>query len=366
MMRQEGASQHEVVVSVTAYTLCSSLAIVANKICISHVPLPGFIFVLQLLVTIAFIQLGRAFRLLEADDFTWSNVKTFIPYICSFVVSLYSNGRALATANIETVIVFRSMSPLCVCVLDWAFLGRELPSARSALALLGVVVGAIGYVRSDSQFGTLGIAAYKWVIINLCGIVFEMTYGKSLISGIKFSSPVWGSVLYTNALALPPMLLVALSTGEATRLADVELDEAGASWLIVSCVIGVGISWAGWNCRAKITATAYTLLGVVCKFISVFLNVLIWDKHATPTGLSMLMITMVCSTFYQQAPLRKEPQPQMAIDEEELEMLKVASSRSESKQRHTPRGKVAAKLMGNADLDETPHFGEPRALAVVD
>merc|ERR1712039_832138 len=73
-----------------------------------------------------------------------------------------------------------------------------------------------------------------------------------------------------------------------------------------------------------VTATAYTLLGVVCKLISVVLNVLIWDKHATPTGLCMLMLCMSCSAFYQQAPLRQEPTP--SKEEEEEDELKVMTS----------------------------------------
>merc|ERR1712060_776661 len=60
------------------------------------------------------------------------------------------------------------------------------------------------------------------------------------------------------------------------------------------------------NCRSKISATAYTLVGVVCKFISVLLNVAIWDKHATGTGLLMLSVCMLSSSLYQQAPMRSQ------------------------------------------------------------
>ena len=34
-----------------------------------------------------------------------------------------------------------------------------------------------------------------------------------------------------------------------------------------------------------VSATTYTLVGVVNKFITVLLNVLIWDKHSSPIGL---------------------------------------------------------------------------------
>jgi GDP-mannose transporter len=291
---------------------------VTNKVAIHHVPLPGIILTLQLAVTVGFILVLRFSNLIEVDKFSWNAVATFIPYICSFNLSLYSNGRALAASNIETVIVFRALSPLCVSVLDWLFLGRELPEMRSVLALLGLVVGAVGYVMADSQFAVLGFSAYKWVCLNLAGIVFEMTYGKKLISGVQFRSPVWGATFYTNALALLPMLATAVTAGEAGRLSSTVVDLRATCWLCVSCVIGVGISWSGWNCRSHVSATAYTLLGVVCKLISVILNVVIWDKHASPRGMLWLLVCLVCSAAYKQAPLRTEPAetPRKEFDEE--------------------------------------------------
>mmetsp|Transcript_72474 Transcript_72474/g.207917 ORF Transcript_72474/g.207917 Transcript_72474/m.207917 type:complete len:341 (-) Transcript_72474:146-1168(-) len=295
----------ESLLSVGAYMACSSMALVSNKVTISHFHTPASIFLLQILVTIGFIKVGQALSWLEADRLSWSNVKVFIPYICSFVISLYSNGRALANANVETIIVFRACSPVCVSVLDWMFLGRELPNVRSVCALLGVLGGAVGYVLCDSQFAMNGITAYFWVMTNLAGIVFEMTYGKRLISLVTFNSPVWGATLYTNTLAALPMLSVAVSSLEFKRFTPGEAhDVTGLLWLAVSCVIGVGISWSGWNCRSKISATTYTLVGVICKFVSVILNMLLWDKHATPVGMLMLSVCLVASSLYQQAPMR--------------------------------------------------------------
>lgn len=294
----------EVASSIFFYMVCSSMALVSNKVTITHLPVPASIFCLQIGVTILFVYGAQALRWIEVDKISWGNVKCFVPYICSFVISLYSNGRALASSNVETVIVFRACSPLCVSILDYLFLGRELPSWRSTAALMGVLAGAVGYVLTDSQFALNGVRAYFWVSLNLTGIVFEMTYGKRLISNIQFTSPVWGSVLYTNALALLPMFCMAASTGEPFRLGSLEVSFVGLVWLAMSCAIGVGISWSGWNCRSRITATAYTLVGVMCKFISVVLNMAIWDKHATLPGLGMLAICLISSTLYEQAPLR--------------------------------------------------------------
>ena len=101
-------------------------------------------------------------------------------------------------------------------------------------------------------------------------------------------SPVWGATLYTNFLAFVPMLIVALSTGEVEDMKQMDASQLSAvaiAWLVISCVIGVGISWSGWNCRNGVSATVFTILGVVCKILSVLMNMLIWNHHSTTPGL---------------------------------------------------------------------------------
>ena len=50
----------------------------------------------------------------------------------------------------------------------------------------------------------------------------------------------------------------------------------------------MGISFAGFKCQQVITATAYTIVGVMNKMLTVLINVLIWDKHASATGIASL------------------------------------------------------------------------------
>jgi hypothetical protein len=55
-----------------------------------------------------------------------------------------------------------------------------------------------------------------------------------------------------------------------------------------------------------VSATTYTLVGVVNKFLTVLLNVIIWDKHSTPLGIVAVCICLSAGLFYQQAPMRQE------------------------------------------------------------
>jgi GDP-mannose transporter len=64
--------------------------------------------------------------------------------------------------------------------------------------------------------------------------------------------------------------------------------------------------YTGWLCRGMVSATTYTLVGVVNKFLTVLLNVIVWDKHSSPVGLAAVCLCLLCGSFYQQAPRRDE------------------------------------------------------------
>lgn len=143
----------------------------------------------------------------QVDPIEWYKVKAYAMYIVAFVAAIYANMKALEASNVETVIVFRACSPIAVCVVEYLFMGRSLPSLRSTISLLIVSVGAMMYCVSDSQFKMEGFQSYYWVIVYFFLITFEMTYGKKLTSSVKMDT-VWGPVLYCNLLAAFPMFML--------------------------------------------------------------------------------------------------------------------------------------------------------------
>ena len=55
-----------------------------------------------------------------------------------------------------------------------------------------------------------------------------------------------------------------------------------------------------------VSATTYTLVGVANKFLTVILNILIWDKHSSKMGQVAVLGCLIAGSFYQQAPKREE------------------------------------------------------------
>ena len=192
-------------------------------------------------------------------------------------------------------------------MIEWAFLDRMLPSRKSTCALVALVLGAIGYLLADSEVKLQGVQAYAWLLLYLMVISCNLTYGKLVTSRVTFESPVWGLSLYTNLLSCPWMVLLGVFNEEVFEIDRFQATSKSLAALAVSSAIGIGISWSAWNCTRMLTATTYTLIGVLCKLLSVLVNVMMWDKHASPLGIAWLVVCICAGTLYEPAPIRPTP-----------------------------------------------------------
>lgn len=98
----------------------------------------------------------------------------------------------------------------------------------------------------------------------------------------------------------------------------------------LSCMFGLAISFFGFSCRRAISATGFTVLGIVNKLLTVVINLIIWDKHSTFVGTVGLLICMVGGILYQQSASNK---PKAATDvkvqesqEEQQKLLEMQSN----------------------------------------
>lgn len=239
--------------------------------------------------------------------------------------------KSLSLSNVETVVVFRALSPCLVAVLDVLFLGREYPNPRSWGALALIVLGAVFYASFDAQFQTQGLSAYFWPTAYLFIICFEMCYGKKIIKSVDLKTKA-GPVLYTNLLGLPPMLFFASLGGEYSSFASSDAFHKVVSsfplilLLLLGCVAGTGIGFSSWWCRDKVSATSFTLIGVLNKCLTIMLNCMIWDQHAAPGGLMGLCLCLVGGTLYQQSPMRVKKDNESAKPEDDEELVQFIES----------------------------------------
>ena len=178
-------------------------------------------------------------------------------------------------------------------------------------------------------------------------ICFEMTYGKYIISTVQMKNKVWGAVLYTNTFAIVPTLFLGFGVfGEAEKWGTFKWSTGALAALLVSSLIGISISYAGFNCRDKISATSFTVVGVMNKILTgtslpallcliaplllplVTINVSIWDKHASAMGILSLFICLAGGVLYKQAPLRSKTEETPSATKDPAEVAPMLKSES--------------------------------------
>ena len=76
-----------------------------------------------------------------------------------------------------------------------------------------------------------------WGVLRYFLLCFQMTYGKVLLQNVKLDT-VWGPVLYTNLLSIPPTIVLAVILGDFKKMETAEASENANLWVSLSCVVG--------------------------------------------------------------------------------------------------------------------------------
>ena len=281
----------------TGYMITSSSLLVINKVALVAFPYPAVVTALQYLATAVF-----AYAVLlsskEGAKLDMAKFKAFILAALIFYLCIYANTMTLKGANVETVIVFRALVPLLAAIADRVTRKTPLPSLQGWAAIGLIIVGAAGYAATDSAFEA---STYTWAVMYVGLMAVDAVYGKHLVGSLGLNT--WGLMLYNNvgALGFFPVALVA--SGELSDVAEA-LKVVPAFWSVVlpvgmSCVAGCAISFFGFSSRTLVSATGFTVIGVLNKIFAVLLNVMVWDKHATAIGMFFISLSILGGVWFQ-------------------------------------------------------------------
>lgn len=286
--------------AVILYGFCSSTLLVINKVAMWMLPDASFILFCQFLSSSLAVRILKCFRPdMDIELLTWEKAKPFAVATAVFYMCLLSNTKALQSVNVETVIVARSCSPIAVALLEHVSLGRELPSPKGLAALTSIALGAVVYVVGDKGFQVHG---YMWLSVYFVFIVIEMVFVKFIVETIPMST--WTRVYYNNTLSLPLAIISTLILGDS-KFMSVSWNVGTVVAIGLSCVVGVAISYAGFNLRKLVSATSFTVVGVICKLLTVFLNDVIWSQHSNVVGHIGLLICIGSGYWYEQSKRKK-------------------------------------------------------------
>lgn len=301
-LRAHGAHQPlaQLHAAIAYYALCSSLLLITNKIALVLLPAPTVLLAIQLWTTVFAVYAFACLNIVQVKSLRCSTAVAFAPVVVCFLGTLFANAKVLQYSNVETFITFRSSTPIVLCICDYVFLGRRLPSLRSAICLIGLLVSSAGYALFDHAFD---VRAYGWLAVwYMCFTGYEVVV-KHTCDSIPLDN--WTRVLYTNAMAGGMLLLAMPVAPKDYNIArSVTWNVASVSVIACSCVFGIGASHSAYVMRSMCSATLSAVVGIVCKVVTVAINMIIWDKHASGLELAFLAIGLISGAMYRQAPMR--------------------------------------------------------------
>ena len=303
-----------VVAKVCLYAASSSVLLVLNKISITAVPNATLLLFVQLLSTALFIILPGLFGVVEVDMFpSKSTVNAYLSVATVFLATIYSNFQVIHSIGVNSFIVLRCGTPLLITYLDWIFLGREFPRGTSLLPLFGIFICASAYsflklsehssIEAPPQ-GRSSLVAGIWSFVWFSSFILDMVYIKYVVHAYPCSG--LERTLYQNVLALPLLLLSSVFEPPYTSPAALSHDTKAITAVILSCIAGTALSYTGMSLRSDLSATSFTILGIVCKIASSILNELLVAAEQNKATLFCLVGVIISSAFYRQAPKRTQ------------------------------------------------------------
>ncbi|XP_021732534.1 GDP-mannose transporter GONST3-like [Chenopodium quinoa] len=312
------------------YCLSASLLSIINKWAVMKFPYPGALTALQYFTSAAGVLVCGQLKWLEHDPLDLMTMWRFLPAAIIFYLSLFTNSELLLHANVDTFIVFRSVVPIFVAIGETLFLHQPWPSLKTWASLVTIFGGSVIYVMTDYQFTVM---AYTWALAYLVSMSIDFVYIKHVVMTIGLNT--WGLVLYNNLEALLLFPLELFVMGELKKIKhDISDESEWHSFSVIlpvglSCLFGLSISFFGFSCRKAISATGFTVLGIVNKLLTVVINLVIWDKHSTFVGTVGLLVCMLGGVMYQQSTSKPKPvkaaEPQES-QEEEQKLLEMQSN----------------------------------------
>ncbi|KAL2936533.1 hypothetical protein RDABS01_000355 [Bienertia sinuspersici] len=175
--------------------------------------------------------------------------------------------------------------PIFVAIGETLFLHQPWPSLKTWASLATIFGGSVIYVMTDYRFTVM---AYSWALAYLISMSIDFVYIKHVVMTIGLNT--WSLVLYNNLEALLLFPLELFIMGELKKIEhDISDDSDWYSFCVIlpvglSYLFGLLISFFGFSYRKAISATGFTVLGIVNKLLTVVINLIIWDKHSTYVG----------------------------------------------------------------------------------
>ena len=296
-----GVADHtNLVLSCSFYLVSSAGMSVFNKLAVNALPLPITLVIIQMAFTVGVLALSwKTVRVGSwRDALRWGLTVPFL-----FSAMLVSSMFAFEHNTLGTVVVCRNIAPMFTLMIERMFRVPITVTTETILALLTILLGVVLY-----HFNTLSLTLIGFVAIalNMVFAVLERLLQRHLMAQdpVDLSKPAM--MLLNNSFGLLPNALLLAMYGETGRWADAfgALSQHGQLMIVLSCLNGVAISYAGLRVQQLVTATTFMVLTNVNKFLVIIFGVMVLKDELTALGTVGVGLAMGGGLWYAQARKR--------------------------------------------------------------
>jgi drug/metabolite transporter (DMT)-like permease len=264
----------EVIWAVIFFMITSSSMLLVNKLIMTFWNLPVTITLIQLLF--ACVTLCCFPWLLRVGSWhdAWRWLRA-VPLL--FAIMLATSMLALKYSTTGAVVVTRNVAPLFALIMESIGKEKVLVDVWTILALVYTLAGVVLYMMNDLQFSIIGLIC---MLINMVSAVGERLVERRLLAlDPVVDASKMALVLLTNLGGLFWTSFLLIPTQETSDWDSLLHTDEGAVrpmyqyvLLVISCIAGVAIGYAGINAQRHLTATSFLVVGNVNKFVVIFVG----------------------------------------------------------------------------------------------
>jgi len=294
----------DIIFYVLSYALVSATMLVSNKWAIDEFPYHHIVMIAQFVSSALFVWFLKVFKVIKPPDESnrvdKDKLIKFIPVVAWFYAAIMTNLAAMKYLSVDLMVLIRTCVPFLVAFGDYAFLGRSLPSSQSWFSLVSLAfITAMVFVR-EPVADTIGLLWGLTYYVTLSG---SMVFTKKFIVDVKLTTH--DRVFWNNALSVIPGIPLAFLFGDVSDMLSHPTENTSHSVLAVSlsCALGIAMAYTGWLLRARVSSLTFTVVGILCKIGSIFLNSLFFH-HLAIRSMILIILGIFAATWYDEPKAR--------------------------------------------------------------
>jgi solute carrier family 35 len=284
--------------AVSIYIICSSCMLVVNKSAMKILPHVYTVTAMQTAASAVLLIAAKQLSFISFANPSLQTVWGWSGVLAAWIIPIILNMKAVHLVSVETMMMFRSLTIVAVALGDYFFLQTQF-KFREGCSCIIISLGGLLYASTDLNFHYEG---YVWGTLYSLGMVVNSLYIKHCFNKHKDMSS-WEKSFLNNLLATPAVLGIVIAVEDPAKvLEDMRtLSASGWSVLILSCVMGLGISMSGTKCRDVLSATSFDVLGNCTKYLTLGLSALLLDTQNSPASIFGICIALSGTVLYSPA-----------------------------------------------------------------